>query len=122
MDGNFSKYATTSAGDIVGVSVAALIGRASIPSACTIRYGFCHSRASATERYFAGSAGGIRFFSVDVPLSERAWKLGGWEQETKASVAPNRQAAIRSMHRILAGNGVACVEWLSSAREVEASA
>jgi len=36
MDGSFSKYATTSAGDIVGTSVAALIGRASIQFTFTI--------------------------------------------------------------------------------------
>src|SRR6266850_632746 len=68
MDGSFSKYATTSAGDIVGASVAALIGRASIPFAFTIRYGFCQSRASLTERYLLGlgegfdsSAGMLRY-------------------------------------------------------------
>ena len=35
-----------------------------MPFACTMTYGFCHSRASTTERYLAGSAGGMRFLSV----------------------------------------------------------
>src|SRR6267143_5939906 len=103
MDGSFSKYATTSAGDIVGASVAALIGRASIPFACTIRYGFCQSRASLTERYLLGSGGGMRFLSVDAPVSATLCILVGCEQEMKA-IATHRSAAsrFRAMYRILA--------------------
>src|SRR5882762_11363123 len=98
MDGSFSKYATASAGDNVGVSLAPLIGR--IPFACTIRYGFCQSRASLTERYLLASAGGMRFLSRDAP-SATLCILVGCEQET---IAAHRKAAsgLRAMYRILA--------------------
>src|SRR5713101_7823698 len=86
MDGNFSKYATTSAGDIVGVSVAALIGRASIPFTCTIRYGFCQSRASITERYLLGSGGGMRFLSADAAVSATLCILVGCKKKRKPMV------------------------------------
>src|SRR5216683_8166280 len=103
MDGSFSKYATTSTGDMVGASVAALIGRASIPFAFTIRYGFCQSRASLTERYLLPSGGRMRFLSGDAPMSATLCLVMGCEQETKA-IAAHRKAAsrLRAMYRILA--------------------
>ena|SRR5437870_102592 len=104
MDGSFSKYATTSAGDMGGASVAALIGRASIPFARTIKYGFCQSRASLTERYLLGSGGGMRFLSGDAPVSATLCILLGCEHETKAIAVPSRKAASkhRDIYRILA--------------------
>ena len=99
MDGNFSRYETTSAGDIV--SLAGLIGRT--PFACTNRYGFCQSRASVTERYLLGSGGGMRFLSGDSPVSATFCILAGCEQDPNA-IAAHRKAGsrLRAMHRILA--------------------
>jgi hypothetical protein len=102
MDGNFSKYATTSAGDIVRVSVATLIGRASTLFADTRRYGFCHSLESASDRYLEGSAAGMRFFSVDASVRTTVCKLVGCAQESKAIAAAKRQVPSRAMDRILA--------------------
>ena len=75
-----NKYATTSEGAIVGIFVAGLMAQGSIPSACTSRCGFSHSWPSVMERYLAGSAGGMRFFSVDVEMSEAVCKLVVCEQ------------------------------------------
>lgn len=102
MDGNFSKYATESAGDNVGASVAALIGRASIPFAFTIRKGFCQSRASTTERYLFAFGGEIRSLSGDVPVSAILRIFADCEQETKA-IAEHKKAAsrFRDTHCIL---------------------
>src|ERR1700720_4386650 len=103
MDGSFSKYATTSSGDIGTASIAALIGRAStIPFACTIRYGFCQSRASLTELYFLGSDGGMRFLSGDATTLLTLSILVGCKHETKAIAAPRKTASrLRVMYCIL---------------------
>src|SRR6266850_7826410 len=100
MDGNFSKYATTSSGDIVRVSIAVLTNRT--PFTCTIRYGFRQSRASLTERYLLGSAGEMRFLSGDAPVTATFCILVGCEQETKAIAAERKDASrLRLMYRIL---------------------
>jgi len=102
MEGNFSRYATISVGAVVGLPVVGLIGRASMPFARTIRYGFCQSRASTTERYLLGSAGGMRFLSLDVLAPTVFCELIDGEQETRAIAAhkdiENKHLA---MHRIV---------------------
>src|ERR1700724_1544258 len=92
MDGSVSNYVNTSPGDIGTASIAALIGRAStIPFACTIRYGFCQSRASLTELYLLESGGGTRFLSGDAATSATLCIVAGREQETKA-ITPSKTA------------------------------
>jgi hypothetical protein len=104
LDGNFSKYATTSAGAIVRIFVAGLSETASIPFACTIKYGFFQFWPSLIERYLAGLAGAMRFFRADFPVTAAFCALVACGYETKAIAAPNRQAAIRNMQSILAWN------------------
>ena len=52
---------------------------------CTVRHGFHHSWPSVLERYLAGSAGAMRFFSVGCPVAAAFCALVGCAHKTKAS-------------------------------------